>query len=358
MTKEKFNSNSSGSESKESISKDVLDLYQDHIDSFYDSILVQEAFRRKGLNISFSQVDADEFLIKIRNALASEIKRSIASSDTQKYDGFKNPLIEKAKNEGKHSIIDLMKKTSIEEAISEWLLSLSSNTRKGYESGIRAMIAEGFIRLTERKSQTESHPRTLVDFSNVPHDLVLEKIFSHPTWSPSIKTRNGTSYKNFIKFLEMKTEGIITFLRIKPMFPKKSSPAPINELSADQIMQILSILKDENPRDYCLVYLYLSSDLKLCETLQLRKKDLDLKKNQDIYSLLPYFQDLSDNDYIFRTRNGKTIDPMQISRTLQRTFKKIGIAATPLKDLKKIYHLNKKKLKVTSSPLKKDHSYV
>jgi integrase len=335
MTKKNFNSDKAKFRSNE-----VLDLYQDHIASFYDAILLQETLRRKELKLPFSQTEAEEFLNKIQTALINEIERSGSLLDKQNHDGFKNPLIEKAENEGKHSIINLMKKTSIEDAISEWLLSLSSNTHKGYERGIRALINDGYIRLA-KQSISETLPRTLFDFSNVAHDLILEKIFSHPTWSPSIKTRNGTSYKNFIKFLEIKTEGIITFLRIKPMFPKNKKTSPIKDLSIDQIKQILSLLKDENPRDYCLVYLYLSSDLKLCDTLQLRKKDLDQKKNQNICNLLPYFQDLSDNDYIFRTRNGKTIDPMQISRTLQRIFKKIGISAIPLKDLKKISQFHK-----------------
>ncbi len=351
MTKKNFNSDKDKLGSNEETSKSVLDQYQDHIATFYDAILVQETLRRKELGLPFSKADADEFLNKIRKTLTSEIKLTDSSVDTQKHQGFKNPLIEKAEKEGKHSIINIMKKTSIDDAISEWLLSLSSNTLKGYERGIRALINEGYIRLAEKQSVPNAHPRTLFDFSNVPHDLVLEKIFSHSMWSPSIKTRNGTAYKNFIKFLEAKTEGIISFLRIKPMFPKTREPSPVKNLSTDQIKQILSLLKDENPRDYCLVYLYLSSDLKLCDTLQLRKKDLDLKKNQDICNLLPYFQDLNDNDYIFRTRNGNPIDPMQISRTLQRTFKKLGISAIPLKDLKKICGLHRKIFETKASDL-------
>jgi integrase len=340
MTKKIFNSEKAQLGSNEETSNSVLDQYQDQITSFYDAILVQETLRRKELGLPFSKADAEEFLNIIRKTFTSEIERSGSSLDMQKHKGLKNPLIEKAKNDGKHSTINLMKKTSIEEAVSEWLQSLSKNTLKGYERGIRALIKEGYIRLAEQ-SIPDTLPRTLFDFSNVPHDLVLEKILSHPMWSSSIKTRNGTSYKNFIKFLEGKTDGIISFLRIKPMFPKNKATSPVKDLSTNQIKQILSLLKDENPRDYCLVYLYLSSDLKLCETLELRKKDLDLKKNQDICNLLPYFQDLSDNDYIFRTRNGNPIDPMQISRTLQRTFKKIGIAAISLKDLKKIYGFHK-----------------
>jgi len=344
MTKKNFNSDKAQFESNEDSLNEVLDLYQDHIASFYDAILVQETLRRKELKLPFSQADAEEFLNKIRTSITKDINQTNPSLDRQKLNGFKNPLIDKAKNEGKLSTINLMKKTSIEDAISEWLLSLSSNTLKGYERGIRALISEDYIRLAEKQDTPNAHTRTLFDFSNVPHDLILEKIFSHPTWSPSIKTRNGTSYKNFIKFLEAKTEGIITFLRIKPMFPKNKEPSPVKDLSTDQLKQILSLLKDENPRDYCLVYLYLSSDLKLCDTLQLRKKDLDLKKNQDICSLLHYFQDLNDNDYIFRTRNGKTIDPMQISRTLQRIFKKIGINPISLKDLKTTYKLTRKEI--------------
>lgn len=340
MTKKKFNSDKIYLGSNEISSNEVLDLYRDHFTSFYDALLVQETLRRKELKLPFSPTEAEEFLKKIQTTLISEIDKSGSSLDRQNHEGFKNPLIDKAKNEGKHSIINLMGNTSIEAAIAEWLQSLSSNTLKGYERGIKALINEGYIRLTEKQSTSNTHPRTLFDFSNVPHDLVLEKIFSHPTWSPSIKTRNATSYKNFIKFLETKTEGIITFLRIKPMFPKNKEPSPVKNLSTDQIKQILSLIKEENPRDYCLVYLYLSSDLKLCDTLQLRKTDLDLKKNQDICSLLPYFQDLNDNDYIFRTRNGKALDPMQISRTINRVFQKAKIEPMSLSDLKKNYYSN------------------
>lgn len=337
MTKKKFNSDKTQFGSNKNSSNEILDLYQDHITSFYDAILVQETLRRKELKLPFSQADAEEFLNKIRTSLTKDINQINPSLDGQELNGFKNPLIDKAKNEGKLSTINLMKKTSIKDAMSEWLLSLSSNTLKGYKRGIRALISEDYIRLAEKQGSSNTQPRTLFDFSNVPHDLVLEKIFSHPTWSSSIKTRNATSYKNFIKFLETKTEGIITFHINKPMFPKKKEPSPVKDLSADQLKQILSLLKDENPRDYCLVYLYLSSELKLSDTFQLRKKDIDLQKNQDICNLLPNFHNLSYDDYIFRTRNEKTIDPMQISRTLQRVYKRIGITAISLKDLKKNY---------------------
>lgn len=346
MIKKNFNSDKVQSGSNEDSPTNVLDLYQDHIDSFFDALLVQETLRRKELKLPFSQTDAEEFLNKIRTSLTKDINQTNPSLDKQKLNGFNNLLIDKAKNEGKLSTINLMKKTSIEDAISEWLLSLSSNTLKGYERGIRSLISEDYIRLAEKQGTPDDHTRTLFDFSNVPHDLVLEKIFSHPTWSTSIKTRNATSYKNFIKFLEAKTEGIITFLRIKPMFPKNKEHSPVKNLSADQIKQILSLLKEENPRDYFLVYLYISSDLKLCDTLQLRKKDIDLKKNQEISSLIPDFKDLRDDDYIFRTRNGKLIDPMQISRTLQRIFQKIGITSMPLKDIKKITRFNKNSFEI------------
>lgn len=56
----------------------------------------------------------------------------------------------------------------------------------------------------------------------------------------------------------------------------------------------------------------------------------------DICNLLPYFQDLSDDDYLFRTRNGKPLDPMQISRTLQRIYDKANIPSMSLRNLKKV----------------------
>lgn len=335
MTKKKFRPDCVESETSETYSTNVIDQYQDHIASFYDSLLVQETIRRKELGLPFSKQDAEEFLKEIQQALVKNKKPSDDSLSTQAHKKFKNPLIEKAEQEGKRATLKQMQSTSIEDSIRDLLKTLPSNTRKVYERGLKDLVEAGLIRLHETQSSKTSS-RSLYDFANVPHDLILEKIFSYPSWSSSIKTRNATAYKNFIKYLGTRTEGIITFLTTKSMFPKQRIMEPKTLLSSDQINRVLALLKEENPRDYCVVYLYLFSDLKLNETLKLRKKDLNHKKSQDICSLLPYFQDLSDNDYLFCTRNREPLDPMQISRTLQRIYDKTNIPSVPLRDLKKI----------------------
>ena len=335
MTKKNIRPDSTKTETNQKSSTNVIDQYQDHIASFYDSLLVQETVRRKELGLPFSKQDAEEFLQEIQQAFAKKKKHSDDSSSTQPYNKFKNPLINKAKQEGKQTTLKQMQSTSIEDAIQALLKTLSSNTLKVYERGIKDLIEAGLIRLYEKQSSVESSPRSLYDFANVPHDLILEKILSHPSWGPSIKTRNATAYKNLIKYLGTKTEGIITFLTTKSTFPKQRIKEPTRLLSSDQINRVLALLKKENPRDYCLVYLYLFSDLKLNETLKLRKKDLDQQKNRDICNLLSYFQDLNDDDYLFRTRNRKPLDPMQISRTLQRIYNKNNIPPYSSKGSKK-----------------------
>jgi integrase len=336
MTKKKFRPDCVESETGKTSSINVIDQYQDHIDSFYDSLLVKEKIRRKELGLPFSKQDAEEFLKEIQQALSKKDKPCDDGLSTQASKKFKNPLIEKAEQEGKQATLKQMQSTSVEDSIRDLLKTLSSNTRKVYERGLKDLAEAGLIRLHEKQSSVKTSSRSLYDFAYVPHDLILEKIFSHPSWSSSIKTRNATAYKNFIKYLGTRTEGIITFLTTKSMFPKQRIMEPKTLLSSDQINRVLALLKEENPRDYCVVYLYLFSYLKLNETLKLRKKDLNHKKSQDICSLLPYFQDLSDNDYLFCTRNREPLDPMQISRTLQRIYDKTNIPSVPLRDLKKI----------------------
>lgn len=360
--------------SNNKIIKNVLHMYRDHLTSFCDGLLVKETLRRKKLGISFSINEANDFLKEIHRAIIEKFDESASKYrekkqlalpnsyllDKQNDKEFDYPLIDKAVKDKKHATINIMKKTSIDDSISEWLQTLQLNTRKGYERGIRSLIENDFIRTSEIKylPDTPHVSQTLYQFSNVPHDLIVEKILEHPTWAPSIKTRNATSYKNFIKFLEIKTEGIISFLHKKPMFPKNRSLPFVKRLSHEQIKQILSFLKEENPRDYCFVSLYLNSQLKLCEALQLTKNNINLQKKSityiskdkrlsktlkskslvcDMQLLLPHLQNLGDKDLIFRTRNKKPIDPMQITRTLQKAFKKANIPPLSLTDLKKNY---------------------
>ncbi len=200
MTKKNFRLGNVESENSKTSSINVIDQYQDHIASFYDSLLVQETMRRKEIGLPFSKQDAEEFLKEIRQALVKNKKSSDDLSSTQAHKKFINPLIQKAEQEGKQAILIQMQSTSIEDSIQHLLKTLPSKTRKVYERGLKDLVEAGLIRLHEKQSSKTSS-RSLYDFAYVPHDLILEEIFSHPSWSSSIKTRNATAYKNLIKYL-------------------------------------------------------------------------------------------------------------------------------------------------------------
>ena len=113
---------SKNSNSNDKTAKNDMDVYQDYFTSFYDGILVQETLRRKKLGLSFSQKEAHVFLNKVRHGI---VEAGISLSGSQDYEESNYPLIDKAAKENKHTAIKLMKKTAIDDSISEWLKKVS-----------------------------------------------------------------------------------------------------------------------------------------------------------------------------------------------------------------------------------------
>lgn len=307
-----------------------------------------------------SRIESAFLHILEKNAQSIDLN-SFASNDDFSPDlyeygrGYEPAHIKAAIEKGKSDLVEWMNNTTISSAIQSWLDSIEKpSTQEAYRKGIRNLEEKGFIKLKRAVSSSEDIENTLYQFSHVPHDLIPGKIFHYQEWSDHIKSRNASAYKNFIKYLESKTEGIISFIN-KPLFAKKATSTPSKTISREDLEKVLSLLKKENFRDYCFVRLYLSSNFKLCEILNLRKKNLDLHnkaftspektfKSSEIFSAVTSpdfsFSELLDTDFIFRTRTGKPLDPMQITRTLQRIFKKANITPLSLKDLKKNYSAN------------------
>lgn len=331
--------------------QDILDLSQIYLISAMDAILLLEHLRRKKQGVSFNDDEVSEFKKLVYNNFSKYLNNtSIPSSNTPFIDSFVNPLIENAIKAGKQEIVNMMKKTSLYSAIDEWLNTLKLSTRKGYEKGLQNLINANFINITNKT--------TLFQFANVPHDLILSKIFNHPEWKFAILTRSATAYKNFIKFLNNKTDGIISFLTQKPKFPKNRVLPPREKISTKNIKKVLSLVKEFNPRDYCLINLYITSPFNLCNILSFTKGNINLNNYTITYTPTPNtgpvifkskpliaeisncivdFTKKKNSDYLFCTRNGNPLDPMQLTRSLQKAFQRATIKPLSIKDLKKNY---------------------
>jgi len=265
--------------------------------------------------------------------------------------------IEDAKQQGKNKILNWMSKTTIQSAISSWLNSIENNTtRNSYKRGIQDLIDIEFIEATQSPTSSKQIATTLYQFAHIPHDLIPQQISMVKTWTSPIRSRNISAYKSFIKFLANKTEGIISFA-YKPVFANQIPSEPSVTISKNNLETILSILHKENPRDFCLIKIFLASPFKLSELALLKRHNIDISKNTisiaigknqklttfnyhsvlDLEKTLPDFRKLGEKDLVFFTRNGKPVDPMQITRTLNRAFQKAKIEPMPLKDLKKNY---------------------
>lgn len=353
--------------------EDFRQAYLDHLKSLDESFLIQKALYHKEHGLPpLTPEDAKAFLESLRHTLkvpnstdpidsVPTLSTQSSHQDMQQLREFAYPHVEKAAQDRKYASINRMKQKTVENAISDWLSTLKPRTRASYSKGINDLIHDSFIQISELKlTPTLSDcSRTLFQFSNTYHDLVLEKILTYKPWSPSVRTRNASSYRSFIKFLEKETEGIISFLKEKNLFPKvRSNPSSTRALAPSEIQTILSLLKSENPRDYCLVKLYLHSEFKLCEILLMTRESLSTQEGSITYPLEPSskqkhlhsydvvselqvcifnFKTLHDDDLLFHTRAGKPIDPMQITRTLKRTFIKANIEPLTLKNFKRSY---------------------
>jgi len=178
--------------------------------------------------------------------------------------------IEEAKQQGKNKILDWMNKTTIQSAIHSWLDSIENNTtRNSYKRGIQDLIDIEFIKATQATTPSKQVATTLYQFAHIPHDLIPQQISMVKTWTNSVRSRNISAYKNFIKFLANKTEGIISFA-YKPVFTNQIPSEPSVTISKDDIETVLSIIHKENPRDFCLVKLFLASPFKLSELVLLK----------------------------------------------------------------------------------------
>ena len=165
--------------------------------------------------------------------------------------------IKEAKQQGKNKILNWMNKTTIPSAIRSWLDSIENNTtRNSYKRGIQDLIDIEFIKATQATTSSKRVATTLYQFAHIPHDLIPQQISMVKTWTSPIRSRNISAYKSFIKFLTNKTEGIISFT-YKPVFTNQIPSEPSVTISKEDLKTILSILHKENPRDFCMVKLFL-----------------------------------------------------------------------------------------------------
>jgi integrase/recombinase XerD len=99
---------------------------------------------------------------------------------------------------------------TLEEALSEWLSTLSHKTQINYRSGIRKLIELGLI----------NPMMTLQAFSLTNHEAIIDRIKLVTEWVESTRQARAACYISFTGFLNRRLQGFI-----KKALPSKEGSA-------------------------------------------------------------------------------------------------------------------------------------
>ena len=227
---------------------------------------------------------------------------------------------------------------TVSQAISAWLATLSKLTAKNYASGMNKLNALALI-----------NPRsTLQTFTLKNHNSVIDRIKCLPGWSECSKQARAACYISFTRFLNRRTQGMITktipnrngtaktFYRVR----EKVSTAAMNRA---QWQAFLAELSKINTRDTLIAKIMLQGGKRMGEVLSLKTKRISYANNEISFlqsktkgyekeTIITYPQIIFDElktyigkreGFVFVTKNNKSVMPNQIAIT----FKKAGAHA-------------------------------
>lgn len=235
---------------------------------------------------------------------------------------------------------------TIQEALGEWITTLTPLTAKNYTSGMRALSALGLI----------NPSATLQSFALVNHDAVIDKIKNLSDLSECTKQARAACYISFTRFLSRRTHGIIskaipsregaakTFYRVR-------EKVATHAMTRSQWIAFLHELQKINSRDCLIAKIILQGGKRMSEVLSLHTGQIDYLTNEITFqqsktkgyekeTVITYPQAVFDElkEYIggrdglvFITKNGQRVMPNQLAVTLEKAGAqaKIPFKVTP-----------------------------
>lgn len=228
----------------------------------------------------------------------------------------------------------------IEEAIHQWLQTLSSKTQINYRSGMKKLIELGLV----------NPIMSLQQFALVNHESIIDKIKLFQDWSENTRQARAACYISFTGFLSRRLEGMI-----KKAIPNKEGHAKTffnvyekvktNAMTQAQWILFFKELEKINIRDALIGKIILQGGKRVNEVLSLQTNQVDwdrceitftqskmrsLKKETVItYSdiimkrLREYLGERT--GHVFVTRSGKSVMMNQLAMTFAKAGKAAGI---------------------------------
>jgi integrase/recombinase XerD len=233
---------------------------------------------------------------------------------------------------------------SLNLAIEEWLSLLSPLTSKNYRSGIAILSKLYILNLTQ----------SLQEFSQMNHDLIIDRIKKIPNLSEATKQARAALYISLTRFLSRRTEGFIKranpckegTINTTKTFGAVRNTVKSEALSKEEWTNLISTLELINPRDALIVKLCLQGAKRIREVLSLTIDKINFEKLQANFKQLktkgivteiivnfPVHMGVELKNYIggrtegpvFITTTGKAVTYTQIYEALKRAARKLNM---------------------------------
>lgn len=229
---------------------------------------------------------------------------------------------------------------TVEQALSNWLLTLSPKTQINYRSGIRKLVEFGLI----------DPLMTLQAFALLNHETVIDRIKLIQDWAESSRQARAACYISFTGFLSRRLQGLI----------KKASPSregnsktffniydkvKTQAMSQAQWLLFFKELEKINPRDCLIGKIILQGGKRVNEVLSLQTHQIDWNNNEITFAqskmrklqketVITYSETIMKKlreyigertGHVFITRSGKLVMINQLSMTFAKAGRNAGI---------------------------------
>lgn len=242
---------------------------------------------------------------------------------------------EQAQSFKTNSVWNALDRITVEEAIGNWLGTLSHLTQINYNSGMKKLAEQGLI----------NPMMSLQSFALVNYESIVDQIKLIQGWSEATKQARAACYVSFTAYLSRRLQGVVrkavpnkekgskTFFKIR----EKVETEAMNQA---QWLFFLKELGKINPRDCLIAKIILQGGKRVNEVLSLQTHQIDWEKNEITFfqsktkgciketiityslsvmqTLKTYLGDRVGN--VFVTRSSKSV----MLNQLALTFKKAG----------------------------------
>lgn len=182
---------------------------------------------------------------------------------------------EQAQSFKTNAIWNTLDLVTVEEAICNWLGTLSSWTKINYNCGMKKLAEKGLI----------APMLSLQAFTLVNHNSIIDQIKLVKGWSEATKQARAACYISFTAYLNRRLQGIVSKATTNKekgskTFFKVRDKVATHAMNQAQWSKFLSALEKINTRDALIAKIILQGGKRVSEVLSLQTHQIDWSRNE------------------------------------------------------------------------------